>query len=267
MTLNSIRRRLCFSMDFHHLTFGSSCRRLKKFAIVSSFFSSCSFVTSTVTRSHRRSAFVMTSCYDPLASIRGVRRSARLSQKRLIHDLKGTSSTPEDPAAIRPKKNASDKKYVETKRPKSTQSKQKKNKIPTRSRNFQKEVGKSNKSVTKANQSSKIVTPSIEDLENIDCLPRTREFQLKKAHDNPSTALTIIGVDEAGRGPLAGPVVVAAAICPTDISGVVDSKKITKEEEREKIYEEIVSSPGVKYAVAVISAQRIDEINILQATF
>ena len=44
------------------------------------------------------------------------------------------------------------------------------------------------------------------------------------------------------------------------------SKKITKEEDRERIYEELIASPGIRYAVAVISAQRIDEINILQAT-
>lgn len=53
---------------------------------------------------------------------------------------------------------------------------------------------------------------------------------------------------------------------PTNISGVVDSKKITKEEERDELYEAIIASPGVRYAVAIVSAQRIDEINILQAT-
>ncbi|EED92664.1 predicted protein, partial [Thalassiosira pseudonana CCMP1335] len=76
----------------------------------------------------------------------------------------------------------------------------------------------------------------------------------------------VVGVDEAGRGPLAGPVVAAAAIVPTNIEGVIDSKKITKEEDRERLYEELVSSPGIRYAVAIVSAQRIDEINILQAT-
>ena len=76
----------------------------------------------------------------------------------------------------------------------------------------------------------------------------------------------VMGIDEAGRGPLAGPVVAAAIICPTDIPGIIDSKKITKEEDREELYETIVSTPGVKYAVAVIDAPRIDEINILRAT-
>jgi len=62
------------------------------------------------------------------------------------------------------------------------------------------------------------------------------------------------------------PVVCSAAIVPTDIAGIIDSKKITKEEERERLYEELIASPDIRYAVAVVSAQRIDEINILQAT-
>jgi len=100
----------------------------------------------------------------------------------------------------------------------------------------------------------------------VDCLPRTLELALLSAHKDSNTNLVIIGVDEAGRGPLAGPVVAAAAIVPTNISGITDSKKITKESERERLYEEIIASPGIRYAVAVVSAQRIDEINILQAT-
>ncbi len=93
-------------------------------------------------------------------------------------------------------------------------------------------------------------------------LPRTREKQLQSKNNT----LQVIGVDEAGRGPLAGPVVAAAAIVPTNISGIIDSKKITNEVERERLYEELIASSNIKYAVAVISAQRIDEINILQAT-
>jgi ribonuclease HII len=95
-------------------------------------------------------------------------------------------------------------------------------------------------------------------------LPRTREKQLQSKQNN--NTLQVIGVDEAGRGPLAGPVVAAAAIVPSNISGIIDSKKITNEEERERLYEELIASSNIKYAVAVISAQRIDEINILQAT-
>ena len=96
------------------------------------------------------------------------------------------------------------------------------------------------------------------------CLPRTREQSLQKSFDNDN--LMVIGVDEAGRGPLAGPVCAAAALLPVDIPGITDSKKITKEEERERLYEEIVAAPGVRWAAAVVDAQRIDEINILQAT-
>jgi ribonuclease HII len=62
------------------------------------------------------------------------------------------------------------------------------------------------------------------------------------------------------------PVVAAAAIVPANIAGIIDSKKITKEDARERMYEELIRSPGIRYAVAVVSAQRIDEINILQAT-
>lgn len=62
------------------------------------------------------------------------------------------------------------------------------------------------------------------------------------------------------------PVVAAAAIVPATVYGIIDSKKITKESERERIYEDLIRSPGIRYAVAIVSAQRIDEINILQAT-
>jgi len=100
----------------------------------------------------------------------------------------------------------------------------------------------------------------------VGCLPRTREVHLQSTHEDSNDNLVVIGVDEAGRGPLAGPVVAAAAIVPTNISGIIDSKKITKEEERERLYEELIASPDIRYAVAVVSSQRIDEINILQAT-
>eukprot|EP00534_Pseudo-nitzschia_fraudulenta_P002415 CAMPEP_0201132234 /NCGR_PEP_ID=MMETSP0850-20130426/45214_1 /ASSEMBLY_ACC=CAM_ASM_000622 /TAXON_ID=183588 /ORGANISM="Pseudo-nitzschia fraudulenta, Strain WWA7" /LENGTH=243 /DNA_ID=CAMNT_0047402523 /DNA_START=502 /DNA_END=1233 /DNA_ORIENTATION=+ len=75
-----------------------------------------------------------------------------------------------------------------------------------------------------------------------------------------------MGIDEAGRGPLAGPVVAAAAIVPVNIDGITDSKKITKEEARERLYEEIIKSGDVRWAVAVMDAPFIDEVNILQAT-
>lgn len=76
----------------------------------------------------------------------------------------------------------------------------------------------------------------------------------------------IAGIDEAGRGPLAGPVVVAVAIMPKDsfIEGVNDSKKIS-ETKREKLYEQITMQ-ATDWAVGIVDEQEIDEINILNAT-
>lgn len=76
----------------------------------------------------------------------------------------------------------------------------------------------------------------------------------------------IAGVDEVGRGPLAGPVVCAAVIMPMDdiIEGVDDSKKLTKKK-REKLYDEIISK-AVAYSICSVEPDVIDEINILQAT-
>lgn len=76
----------------------------------------------------------------------------------------------------------------------------------------------------------------------------------------------ICGIDEAGRGPLAGPVVVGAVILPKDsfIEGVNDSKKIS-EKKREKIYEQILEE-AISYSVGIVHQKTIDEINILNAT-
>jgi ribonuclease HII len=76
----------------------------------------------------------------------------------------------------------------------------------------------------------------------------------------------IAGTDEAGRGPLAGPVVAAAVIFSPEmyIDGVDDSKKLS-EKERHKLYHLIVEK-AVTYGVSVISNSRIDKINILQAS-
>lgn len=77
----------------------------------------------------------------------------------------------------------------------------------------------------------------------------------------------ICGVDEAGRGPLAGPVVAGAVILPTDceILYLNDSKKLT-EKRREELYEEI-KEKAVAWGIGMASPARIDEINILQATY
>ena len=78
---------------------------------------------------------------------------------------------------------------------------------------------------------------------------------------------SVCGIDEAGRGPLAGPVCAAAVILPPDcrIEGLNDSKKLTDKRRRE-LYDVIVER-AVAYGVAFASHQEIDEINILQATF
>lgn len=76
----------------------------------------------------------------------------------------------------------------------------------------------------------------------------------------------ICGIDEAGRGPLAGPVVVAGVIMPENsiIEGVNDSKKVS-EKKRELLYDKIIDE-AISYSVAIIDQNTIDEINILQAT-
>lgn len=77
----------------------------------------------------------------------------------------------------------------------------------------------------------------------------------------------ICGVDEAGRGPLAGPVCAAACILPRGlvIPGLNDSKKLS-EKKREQLYE-IITREAEAWAVCMVDEKRIDEINILQATF
>ena len=76
----------------------------------------------------------------------------------------------------------------------------------------------------------------------------------------------VCGIDEAGRGPRAGPVVVAAVIMPEDsfIEGVNDSKKVS-EKKREKLYDEITEN-AIAWSVGIIDQNEIDEINILNAT-
>ena len=76
----------------------------------------------------------------------------------------------------------------------------------------------------------------------------------------------ICGIDEAGRGPFAGPVVVASVIMPEDsmIEGVNDSKKVS-EKKRELLYERITEE-AVAYGVGIIDQTEIDRVNILNAT-
>ena len=78
----------------------------------------------------------------------------------------------------------------------------------------------------------------------------------------------IAGVDEAGRGPLAGPVVAAACVLPKDtrLFGIDDSKKLSAAE-RLRLFQEIISLPGVDYGLGIMDVAIIDQVNILQATF
>ncbi|MBN2297451.1 MAG: hypothetical protein JXM72_02595, partial [Deltaproteobacteria bacterium] len=78
----------------------------------------------------------------------------------------------------------------------------------------------------------------------------------------------ICGVDEAGRGPLAGPVVAAAVILPPhhEVRRLVkDSKKLSPAK-RESIYKRLISSDDILVGVAMVDSRSIDELNILQAT-
>ena len=94
-------------------------------------------------------------------------------------------------------------------------------------------------------------------------------------HGLHETGLTqIAGVDEAGRGPLAGPVVAAAVIFPPDwfakrlptkLKKINDSKQLTAKI-RDALFCEITTHPEIRYAVASVDVQMIDQINILQAT-
>lgn len=80
----------------------------------------------------------------------------------------------------------------------------------------------------------------------------------------PKESKNIIGIDEAGRGPLSGPVVAAAVLdSPKRIKGVKDSK-LLNEKKREELYLEIVNS--YKWGIGIVSPKRIDKINILEAT-
>lgn len=87
----------------------------------------------------------------------------------------------------------------------------------------------------------------------------------KKARSQGFNA--IAGIDEAGRGPLAGPVVAAACLIPKRVyfHGIDDSKKLTSEQ-RERLFEEISKRKGVFFAVGIVSHLEIDRLNIYQAT-
>ena len=92
------------------------------------------------------------------------------------------------------------------------------------------------------------------------------DYSYEKAAETSGFKL-ICGVDEAGRGPLAGPVCAAAVILPQDleIEGLNDSKKLS-EKKREQLFD-IITEKAVAYCVAYGTLEEIEEKNILQATF
>lgn len=99
--------------------------------------------------------------------------------------------------------------------------------------------------------------------EEIERLIKLSEYE-KKGYENGYKY--IAGIDEAGRGPLAGPVVAAAVILPEGclIEGVNDSKKLS-EKKREKLYDDVVQN-AIAWGVGIVDNNVIDEINILNAT-
>ena len=94
-----------------------------------------------------------------------------------------------------------------------------------------------------------------------------RTENLKKYEKEYDTYTYICGIDEVGRGPLAGPVVAGAVILPKDcdILYINDSKQLS-EKKREELYD-VITKEAVAWAVGYASPERIDEINILQATY
>ena len=96
---------------------------------------------------------------------------------------------------------------------------------------------------------------------------RAREYALMRYEREYDSEGLIAGVDEAGRGPLAGPVVAAAVILHpgAEILGINDSKKLS-EKMLETLYPEILDK-AMAVGIGIVSAARIDEINILQATY
>ena len=96
---------------------------------------------------------------------------------------------------------------------------------------------------------------------------RARLAVMRLYEEQYGSLSAVCGIDEAGRGPLAGPVVAAAVILPKDaeILYLNDSKKLT-EKRREALFDEI-KEKAVSYGIGIVSPEVIDDINILQATY
>lgn len=99
------------------------------------------------------------------------------------------------------------------------------------------------------------------------CEEKDRIYAMQEFERKYAEYEYVCGIDEAGRGPLAGPVVAGAVILPKDcdILYINDSKQLS-EKKREELYD-IIKEKAVAYGIGIVSAERIDEINILQATY
>ncbi len=112
----------------------------------------------------------------------------------------------------------------------------------------------------------KLVTAAVKQLQDLE-KEKERIYKLQEFERKYGEYEFICGIDEVGRGPLAGPVVAGAVILPKDcdILYINDSKKLT-EKKREELYD-IIMEKAVACGIGYASPERIDEINILQATF
>lgn len=188
-----------------------------------------------------------------------VRRSARLQKLSTAAGMDASDDLPvkEKKGAVKatlaaPKKKAAPKRKASTVRATGTTTK----KSTTKNKAKNKDEAEKDAPAVKKKKTKKAV----------ETLPRTREQELLLEDD--SALSYILGVDEAGRGPLAGPVVAAAVLSTAaTVEGICDSKKLTKEEVRDELYRTLTTSPNLRYAVAVVDAKTIDDINILQATY
>ena len=112
----------------------------------------------------------------------------------------------------------------------------------------------------------RLVISAVKKLHKIE-LERQRLYGMSAFEREYADLEFICGIDEVGRGPLAGPVCACAIILPKDVAifGVNDSKKVS-EKKREQLYEEITQK-AVCYGIGTVSHKRIDEVNILNATY
>lgn len=120
--------------------------------------------------------------------------------------------------------------------------------------------------VDERNGVQKIIAKYRKKIEQLEAI-RT-EWELRMDFDSVfAEHQVLVGIDEVGRGPLAGPVVASAVILPPQIEllGLKDSKKLSSQK-REALYHEI-KEVAIAIGIGIVDAERIDEINILQATF